>query len=148
EATGTLVQGNYIGTDVTGTRKVGNGRNGPFVGNAGIAINRAVNITIGGDTPEARNVISGNDSDGIQILGQTTTGNRVEGNFIGTDKDGLAALGNARHGVLITDKTGSPSNNTIGGTSSAVANIIAFNAGDAIAVDSGNGVPLSATPSS
>ncbi|MEO8429077.1 MAG: hypothetical protein ABI651_18455 [Verrucomicrobiota bacterium] len=144
DATGTLVQGNYIGTDVTGTRKLGNGSSSPAtLGLGGILIDGAFNNTIGGDTPEARNVISGNDTDGIQVFGLFgTTGNRIEGNFIGTDKDGLADLGNARHGVLITDKNGIPSNNTIGGTSQAVGNIIAFNGGDGVAIGSGNGAPI------
>src|SRR5262249_12042967 len=45
------------------------------------------------------------------------------GNFIGTSSDGLADLGNAEEGVLISN---SP-NNTVGGTTAAARNLISSN---------------------
>ena len=79
---------------------------------AGVAISGgAKDNTIGGDTPEERNVISGNGSDGVSIKGSGTDGNTVVGNYIGTDASGTAALGNF-FGVWILD---SAKNNTIKG---------------------------------
>jgi len=75
---GNIIEGNYIGTDVTGTMNRGN-----FQG--GVRIWDAPNNTIGGTTPEARNVISGNNGYGVGILLSGATANKVQGNFIGTD---------------------------------------------------------------
>src|SRR5262249_55041359 len=87
DTTGNLIQGNLIGTDPTGNVAVPNG--------AGFSIQSGTsNTTIGGLVPQARNVISGNSSDGIDIL-SGTTGTLVQGNFIGTNASGTAALGNA-----------------------------------------------------
>jgi hypothetical protein len=80
--------------------------------------------TIGGTAPGAGNVISGNDDDGISISsqGQLTL---VEGNRIGTDADGTAALPNTRNGVSIFLGL----SNTIGGTAAGAGNVISGNAG-------------------
>jgi hypothetical protein len=58
----------------------------------------ADNNTVGGTSAAARNVISGNGLHGVQIS-QSPTGSEVLGNFIGTDKDGTADLGNVFDGV-------------------------------------------------
>src|SRR5207244_8840435 len=91
-ATGNIVAGNYIGTDYTGSVAVPND-NGVAVGaNQGANIPDASNNTIGGPTPEARNVVSGNSYQGIYIGGTGTTGNLVQGNYVGTNADGTAAI--------------------------------------------------------
>ena len=74
-ATSNAVEGNYIGTDATGTADLGNFRNGVFIENAS-------SNTIGGTASGARNVISYNDSHGVEIRGAGTTGNTVTGNSI------------------------------------------------------------------
>jgi photosystem II stability/assembly factor-like uncharacterized protein len=114
-ATGNLVQGNYIGTDVTGTVALSNNQIG-----VNIILNAPGN-TIGGTTASARNIISGNNSSGISISGSTATGNMVQGNYIGTDVTGAAALGNGL-GVGVFG-----SNNTIGGTAAGAGNLISGN---------------------
>ncbi len=73
-----VVQGNYIGTDVTGTIILANTGDGILFDGG------AHDNTIGGTAAGAGNVISGNAGDGIQITGSGTTGNVVEGNYIGT----------------------------------------------------------------
>src|SRR5207244_7874373 len=81
-----LVQGNFIGTDVTGRAAVGNGE--------GIHVVGSYN-TIGGLTAEARNIISGNSEGGIDIEPFAAGGaqyNLVAGNYIGTDVSGTSAL--------------------------------------------------------
>ena len=115
-ATGNLVQGNYIGTDVNGTTALGNGDNGVY-------INGAPDNTVGGTVSGARNVISGNGADGVEITSSEATGNLVQGNYIGTDVDGTAALGNIDDGVSIQDAP----DNTVGGTVSGARNIISGN---------------------
>ena len=102
-ASGNVVEGNYIGTDATGTAAVANGN--------GVYISAAPNNTIGGTTAEARNVISGNTQYGVSLVESTASGNVIEGNYIGTDATGTAAVANGG-GVFIS----SASNNTIGGT--------------------------------
>ena len=87
----------------------------------------ANNNAIGG------NVISGNTADGIDIF---TTGNVVQGNFIGTNAAGTLNLGNGGIGIFVEM---SASDNTIGGLSGTGSNTIDFNAGDGVHVDSGAG---------
>ena len=116
---GTTIQNNYIGTDRTGTIKL------PL--QFGISISSA-NNQIGGTAAGAGNVISGN-GNGIQLQ---ASGNRIEGNFIGTDASGKAALGNNGFGI-------SAGNNTIiGGPTAASRNVIsANNIGIAISTSDG-----------
>jgi parallel beta-helix repeat protein len=92
-----VIEGNYIGTDVTGTVDLGNYDHG-------IRIWDSPDNTIGGTSPAARNIISGNDHMGIQLLLPFCTGNRVQGNYIGTDATGTAALGNGDHGILMSEE--------------------------------------------
>jgi hypothetical protein len=127
---GTLVQGNYIGTNAAGTAALGNAG-----GVAGVEMNGASGNTIGGTTPGTRNVISGNARNGIIIRGAGATANIVEGNYIGTNAAGKAVLGNGGDGVFINDM----SSNTIGGTTTGARNIIAGNAGNGIHITGAGG---------
>jgi len=113
---GGTVQGNLIGTDVTGKISIKNLR-GVFLG---------TNETLGGLTAGARNIISGNLSDGVYLVGQNVT----QGNYIGTDITGTQALGNGANGVSVDGG----SNNTIGGVSTGLPNTIAYNGGDGVLV--------------
>ena len=83
----TLVEGNTVGLNAAGTAAVANGGDG-------IEINAGGN-TIGGTTAAARNVISGNTGDGIDIDGAGATNNLIEGDYIGTDATGTVALADA-----------------------------------------------------
>jgi parallel beta-helix repeat protein len=104
EIGGNIIEGNYIGIDVTGTKARGN-----F--NAGVSISDGLSNMIGGTTPEARNIISGNDSMGVEISGAGAIGNKVQGNYIGTDVTGRKIVGNGDFGVIIEKQA---SGNTIG----------------------------------
>jgi hypothetical protein len=106
-----VIGGNFIGTNATGTVALPNGA-------GGIGVFTGPNNTIGGTTPGARNLISGNIGDGVVLLGANNT---VQGNFIGTDVTGSVALGNTQRGVA------SVSGNLIGGITSAARNIISGN---------------------
>jgi titin len=116
DATGNQVQGNLIGTDVTGATALGNDLDG-------VAIQQAPGNTVGGTIPEARNVISGNGRRGVLVFQPTASGNEILGNYIGTDANGTADLGNAHIGVTIFDAT----NNSIGGTTAGAGNVISGN---------------------
>ncbi|HEU4872435.1 MAG TPA: SBBP repeat-containing protein [Pyrinomonadaceae bacterium] len=107
--TGTTIQGNLIGTNVSGTSKIPNT-------NGIVAI--GLNILVGGPAPGARNVISGNQGDGVYLRG---AGNKLQGNYIGTDITGTLALGNNGNGVIAGE------NALIGGTMPEERNIISAN---------------------
>jgi hypothetical protein len=130
-ATGNLVEGNYIGTDATGTVALANGTLSN--GGDGILVNsKASKNTIGGTTAAARNLVSGNTYDGIQIADAGTNNNKVEGNYIGTDVNGTAALANAADGILVNNGA---TNTTIGGTTAAARNLVSGNGGIGVQVD-------------
>ncbi len=118
---GNRVQGNFIGTDVNGAVDLGNNSNG-------VLINDARGNTIGGTTNFERNVISGNNGRGIEILGSGATMNQVLGNFIGVNAAGIADLGNSGSGVSISGASG----NIIGGTATGARNVISGNDGQGV----------------
>lgn len=115
QASGNIVQGNWIGLNITGRAPLPN----TFIG---LSIDNAPGNFIGGTTPGATNVISGNQETGVFIQGAAATGNQIVGNLIGTDVTGTAAVGNGE-AVFIRDANG----NMIGGTSSNAGNIISGN---------------------
>ena len=115
------IQGNYIGTSSAGTSDLGNTTEGISIESG------AYNNIIGGSVSGAGNVVSGNNSDGIEIIGTGATGNTVRGNIVGLNAAGTAVIANSNNGVRIA--TG---NNTIGGTNALERNIISGNASDGI----------------
>src|SRR5208337_3391633 len=128
QATQNLVDGNLIGSDVTGLLDLGNK-------NQGVFISGAQNNTIGGSLGSSRNLISANHW-GVQLDGAGATGNTLEGNEIGTDISGAARLGNEVDGVIVSNGA---SNNTIGGVDAGLGNIIAFQVMTGVLVESGTG---------
>lgn len=121
------IQGNFIGTSVTGSLSVGNA--------VGIQIEKGAHDNeIGGSDAGEGNVISGN-GDGVVLIGFGTKYNVVAGNFIGTNASGSAALGNTGDGVKIL---GSAGDNIIGGTEAGARNIISGNGGSGISLASGS----------
>jgi titin len=129
---GNVIEGNYIGTDVTGTQPLGNGADGIGISDA------ASGNRIGGTAPGAGNLIAANGSDGVHLF-NGATGNTVQGNRIGTDVTGTNPLGNAGNGVHLEDTS---NNNLIGGTAAGAGNTIAFNGNDGVLVDTATGNTL------
>jgi hypothetical protein len=124
-----VIQGNLIGTDASGTVALPNGTSFPGqLGGVGITPNQGAvsGNLIGGPTPEARNVISGNVGAGVLLQGSDL---RVEGNFIGTDVTGNAPLPNMGAGLSV-----SSSATTVGGTEAGTANRIAHNGSAGISI--------------
>lgn len=115
-----LVLGNLIGTALGGTNALGNV-------NAGVGITDSANNQIGGVGEFEGNVISGNgfptNNGGVFILGNNATGNKILGNFIGTDINGQVALRNRFEGIYILAANG----NIIGGESPGAGNLISGN---------------------
>jgi len=130
-AASTTITGNYVGVGSDGSTDVGNGGTGPGIEVLGDASGTAV----GGTAGRAGNVISANDSDGVQITGSNTTGTTVQGNEIGTTADETTLLGNDGDGVRVENGAVA----TIGGTASTARNVIAGNQ-DEISIASDNNV--------
>ncbi len=159
-ATDNMLQGNFIGTDVTGTSDVGN--------DIGVLIGAGGNI-VGGTSAIARNVISGNDVTGL-VIGNFTSaltpaamGNLVQGNLIGINATDNTPLPNgggdfdeiaARFNQVILETTGEApdvtasqlaaiegglaialaTGNTIGGAGTGAGNVISANTGSGIKI--------------
>ncbi|MFN2334189.1 MAG: hypothetical protein ABR550_07165 [Wenzhouxiangellaceae bacterium] len=145
---GTRVQGNFIGTDVTGQSALPNRLSGIRVspGNGGLVgtnfIGGTVGTTPGGACTGACNVISGNDAEGIRInnIVGAEVFTSIEGNAIGTDVAGTGALGNALAGIRIEDD-----GNSIGGIEPGAHNTIAYNGASGVAVVSGGFADVAGT---
>ena len=114
-ATGNVVQGNLIGTNANGTGDLGNTLAGIYLLNCSLD-------TIGGTASGARNVISGNDQQGVNIA--TCSNTVVVGNHIGTNLAGTAAVPNTLFGIQIFSTS---TNNRIGGPESGARNVISGN---------------------
>lgn len=114
-------EGNFIGTNAAGTAALGNG-------SAGVEINGLNDgNVVGGSLAEQRNLLSGNQGDGI--FAGTDGTDTIRGNLIGTDKTGTKDLHNG------TNNNGEGIN--LGGQNSVVAgNVIAFNTSDGVQVRS------------
>ncbi|MFC1637747.1 NosD domain-containing protein, partial [Candidatus Margulisiibacteriota bacterium] len=111
------VQGNYIGLTASGEAALSNTDDNVQV------INGSMYNLIGGDVAGEGNVISASTSDyGVMI--SNSTYNMVVGNYIGTDKNGTADLGNASYGVYLY---GAAKYNLIGSTESGGGNVISGN---------------------
>jgi len=74
DATGAIVQGNFIGTDASGTLAIGNGGYGFDLSGA--------DITVGGTVAGSGNTIAYNGSDGVAVWFNSAAANRILGNAI------------------------------------------------------------------
>jgi hypothetical protein len=117
-----LIQGNLIGTKADGGSAL------PNIG-GGRILSLCPSNTIGGTSAGARNVLSGNGI-GFFIDG-AGGGNLVQGNRIGTNSQGTAAVPNTTTGVWVRDT----SNVTIGGAVVGARNVIAGNGGHGIHIE-------------
>ena len=137
-STGDTIQGNFIGTDATGTVAEPNGSDGVFVQAAG-------SIVIGG-AGNAGNVLSGNAGSGVFLLGATATNISIAGNQIGVGADGTSSVPNLGPGVFVQGAD----NDVIGGGNVTLGNNIAnnntptsaFGNGAGIFVLGGNGIEI------
>ena len=89
-ATGNLIQGNYVGVNISGSQAVSNSADGITI------FNGASGNTVGGTSAGAGNVISGNGGSGIYLFGAAARTNVILGNYIGLDATGKTNLANHR----------------------------------------------------
>jgi CSLREA domain-containing protein len=123
---GNAVEGNFIGTDVSGTRSIRNGTSGVVIGEG------ASDNIVGGSLSGEGNVISGNGTGslsvslgrGVHIFGEGTRNNQVVGNVIGMSVGERAAVPNNGNAVAVV---GGASENQIGGENPESGNLIAWN---------------------
>ncbi len=101
------ISGNYIGTTAASASGVGNKSDGVYL--------------VGGYHTVSNNVISGNTGYGIEMV--SVTYSTVQGNLIGTNVAGTAAIANGQHGIYLATS----SYNTIGGTTAAARNVLSGN---------------------
>lgn len=121
---GHTIEGNSLGLRADGTTVAGNG--------GGVRCVACSTSTIGGTSPAARNVISGNGGRGVQLL-SSSSGNLIQGNYIGTDAGGTQDRGNGGWGVFVT---GGSTNNTIGGSAPGAGNVISGNGEEGVRIGS------------
>lgn len=119
---GTVIQGNYVGTNAAGTASLGGA-------GEGIVVDNGLDTLIGGTHANARNIIAGVTGDGIEIMNSTVT--LVQNNWIGQSATG-GALGNSAHGVHLSSFS---EDNVIGGVGANEGNVIANNSGDGVSLD-------------
>lgn len=128
---GTIVHGNYLGTDITGNRGLPSSGAGILIGNG------APDNVIGGSGAGQGNVI-GNFTDGIRITGGPFGGPSV-GNVIHGNKIGLGTLGSPIPNATGVGAYSAEGNTVIGGINPGEGNVIAFNTQSGIDLQSGSG---------
>ncbi len=124
-----VVAGNRIGTTAAGDGPVPNTNDGVVIEDAGPQ-------TIGGTAAGAGNLVSGNGSTGVVVLGSNSSGSVVQGNTIGLDATGSIALANGDVGVNVT---GGADGVQVGGSVSDAGNVISGNASTGLLVESSSG---------
>ena len=124
-AFGSVIRGNYIGTDAAGKSPMANAN--------GILVDNGPNTTVGGSAAGQGNLISGNISLGVVLGG--STGHVVTGNTIGADKTGMAALQNGTAGLYLT----------LNASAQVNRNLIAYHSGTGVYLDSGASFAASST---
>jgi parallel beta-helix repeat protein len=132
QGTNAIVKGNYIGVDVSGTLPLGNG-------NSGVALLSGGGSQVGGSAAGEGNVISDNF---IGIVFNSSPGNTVQGNFVGTNAAGTAAIPNSFGGIILSNLSGG---STIGGATGVTAggpctgacNLVSGNTGIGIGIGVG-----------
>ncbi len=123
----TVIEGNYIGTDISGRLRIPNGVDG-------IRVFNSAKVRIGSSTDAAAgNVISGNGGSGVVFSAAGTSGGLVLGNRIGISADGLSALGNTDNGVLLVNGA---NDIQIGGNKANSRNIISSNGSSGVFISS------------
>ena len=131
QASGNVVQGNFIGLDAAGINPIGNlGR--------GVAIHAASNNLVGGTTAAAGNLIAGNRASGVRIM-PFSTNNIVMRNWIGINKLGEMRRGEFPAPGILSNARGV---HIRGDNNFAVENIIAGNTWDGVLFSDGLGADL------
>lgn len=113
------IEGNQIGTDAAGGGAVPNRIGIQVLASGGHVVG---NVTIGGAAAGAGNVISGNNLEGVHVIGAGAQNIRIQGNLIGTDLTGTQVVPNQR-GIYLEDTT----DGLVGGSDEGAGNVISGN---------------------
>ena len=131
-----IVQGNFIGTDVTGTTALPNRFAGVTIGDSP---DNVIGVTpdhlVAAMGPGLMNIISGNSENGVDVVCAGSVRNVIAGNYIGIDSSGSQPLGNLSNGILVSragDCAGIPSDNTVG-----PMNVVSANRRDGVQISFG-----------
>lgn len=111
------ILGNYIGLAEDGDTDLGNT-------DYGVHISDGAQYNEIGSSEGEKNIISGNDNQGVFISGANTDNNKVLGNYIGLAADGETDRGNHYYGVYIVNQA---QYNEIGGNATGEGNVISGN---------------------
>src|SRR5262249_54451206 len=122
----TVVQGNFIGTNLDGDGVLPNAGSGVF-----ITTNLAV--TVGGTTEAERNVIAGNKQFGGMVQNAGAPGVKTQGTYIGINAAGTASLGGQLAGVNVVDSKG-----VVVGGGAGAGNVISGHVNSGVAVSGGS----------
>ena len=125
------VVGCFVGTDAAGNAAVGNVN--------GLSVTQASSVTIGGTDPADRNLISANSNYGL--IGNAMVDVTVQGNLVGTNAAGTAAIPNTV-GAYLSFSGGAQ---LIGGTSAGAANVFSGNMAYGLGISFYVTVPMNAT---
>jgi len=139
----TVIQGNFIGTDITGTKAI----EPPTIYGFGPGVDgfSMPGTVVGGIEPGAGNLISGLETgielteiNGGRFTSGQTAGVTIQGNRIGTDRTGTQDIGNTAGGILLYNGLREVRDVVIGGTEPGAGNIIAFNNFGGVVIGSGD----------
>ncbi|HSA61949.1 MAG TPA: DUF4347 domain-containing protein, partial [Nitrospiraceae bacterium] len=129
-STGNTIVGNWIGVDPTGTLDRGNAVDGIVIS--------ANNNIIGTSSAADRNVLSGNNDEGVDV-DPGITGTVIRGNYIGTNAAGTGVVGNGTAALADGGVRIDGSNNVVGGTGAGEGNLIRGNVGPGVVINGGAG---------
>ena len=119
---GNTIEGNFIGTDPTGMTI-------PGPSTWLVYLSSTSNNLIGGTTPAARNIIAGGGAAaGSNLLIEVASNNLVQGNYVGVNAAGTAALTLAPPTSSGIDLSAAAHDNVIGGTAPGAGNVVYGNA--------------------
>ncbi|MEO0742473.1 MAG: T9SS type A sorting domain-containing protein [Bacteroidota bacterium] len=143
-STGIVLAGNRIGMNAAGTAAVPNEAEG-------VRIERAPGVRVGGSDEAARNLIGGNATHGVYVVGAEADGVQVLGNWIGVGADGSMALPNGtdatardgHHGVALISVPNAVVGGETGSPGAAPGNVIAASAAHGVYVTGTPDAPAS-----
>ncbi|MBN9689774.1 MAG: right-handed parallel beta-helix repeat-containing protein [Verrucomicrobia bacterium] len=113
---GHVIEGCYLGLNLTGTADQG-------AGQQGVRLENSTGNRVGGPTVAQRNVISGNNQNGILLNGAGSSNNVIQGNWIGVDVTGTNRIANSQHGISLANAPA----NQLGGSQAGEGNLISGN---------------------
>jgi CSLREA domain-containing protein len=124
------IQGNYIGTNFSGTTAK---PNGIAINTDNLSPNNATDVLVGGLNPADRNLLSGNTASSTATASYPGTNWVFQGNYIGVAADGLTPIANSTNGGSGALSIDNCQGVIIGGSQTGAINIIGESLGHGLA---------------